>query len=166
MLPQRTSTGSSLEIQFSHISHEYKALTKQDEPCFHIAELIEEMDAAFPHVGWECSNDCSHLQETPAQEVVFKKKQHENCKYPPIFWSSCSFDRPISRYIYIIYMKILLDSPHRGRNNRRANDIWVEVPFDGILAQLVGRNQPFLMLIFTCQCPHLVGLSSNVRKNL
>ena len=39
------------------------------------------MDAAFPHVGWECSNDCSHLQETPAQEVVFKKKQQENCKY-------------------------------------------------------------------------------------
>ena len=62
-------------------------------------------------------------------------------------------------------MKILLDSPHRGRNNRRANDIWVEVPFDGILAQLVGRNQPFLMLIFTCQCPHLVGLSSNVKSN-
>ena len=34
-----------------------------------------------------------------------------------------------------------LDSPHRGRNNRRRNNIRVEVLLDGLLTQLVGGRQ-------------------------
>ena len=58
-------------------------------------------------------------------------------------------------------MKILLDSPHRGRNNRRPDDIRVEVLLDGVLTQLVGGHQPLPLLLLTCQCSNLVSLKNN-----
>ena len=57
-------------------------------------------------------------------------------------------------------MNIILDSPHRRRDNRRPDDVRIEVLLDGVLAELVGGHQPLSLLILTCKCSNLVGLAN------